>query len=273
MNELYGQSYKALPEHTHFRLSEPQAQAVRASGRAKRPELNSHQAVRATELNGHGPLPTSTPRGGRAYAPCACVAQRTRCVRSAKDVAGEVSLPCFARCYAIGGVVGFGFGARFARAFCAFAYASGLRFLKYVSVSVTCFAFSVQVEPFAFAGRGYVRRRYARTTLPEIPSVAARSSGRVNFVTLAISVFPFRSCCSLDLQLQSSSVAYERQAIRVTLDLWVGERTFVRIVTTPPSAPPRLPTRNFHANAWARSALAARVSTKMADLRMKEATA
>src|SRR4030095_745178 len=87
-----------------------------------------------------------------------------------------------------------GFGVRdFARALAAFAYASGFRFLKNASVSLACFAESTQVLPFADAGRGYVRRKCARTTLPEIPSVAAISSGRnVLAVAIAITSSPVR---------------------------------------------------------------------------------
>src|SRR5215831_315997 len=75
-----------------------------------------------------------------------------------------------------------------------------MRAWKWRNVCSAIFGVSDQLVFFASTGRGKVARRYARTTLPEMPSVRARSSGRVILRTFAgtlrafaMSVTPFRA--------------------------------------------------------------------------------
>jgi len=99
-------SYKALPEHTRLRLSEPAArehesQAVTAGGHASTSSYKARtepqaQAVAATWLAKRPVRPAAAtvldPVRGSAYAPYACVAQRTQ-ERIARRVAGGISPP------------------------------------------------------------------------------------------------------------------------------------------------------------------------------------
>lgn len=259
------------------------SQAVGASGPpAKRPSrpdpMGRGLATLAARLR--AALPSAgarrSVRSVRAYAP------------TLRPERSRGSLPCSVpRCYADGGVGVACFGVRFARALAAFAYASGLRFLKYASVSLACFADSTHVLPFALAGRAYVLRRYARTTFPEIPSVAAKSSGR-NVFAFAIVVTSLRSVVESAYAdtfartgvlvdsgalligteyttrvrfrtSQRSRLCYAtlRSVARVRDDTHRLVR-IVTFITTPPTAPPRLPTRNSHAEPWRRRWLTAR---------------
>src|SRR5215831_2740795 len=128
-------------------------------------------------------------------------------VRRAGERTPRRSVRRYADSVGVGALTGaVAFGVRFVRFFCAFAYASGFRFLKYASVSLACFAESTQVEPFAEAGRAYVLRRYARTILPLIPSVAASSSGRnVLAFAMLVTSFPVRAFAVRDSRARVES--------------------------------------------------------------------